>query len=337
MKRQFYVTGYVGEGAKRMFLDLRNMENVEMIDRVIDNRLIRFLYYRCDKRTGRFRKFHFLKYLFYPWFSVMRICYKKDVENSIVFINSGFCRELDITVVDRLKKKNKTIKLILYIVDPMAGFNEQEYKEIIDKMDLVYSVNKEDCEKYGFYYFPLVYSREKEEKQKFDKKLTSDIYFLGSGLDRTDTLTQIYQNSKTWGIKTDFHVLGNGENQAGEGITYHKAALSYSDNIRFLLHSNCILEIMHKDFDNPTQRYCEAVAYNKKLLTNNRKITTFNFYNPKYMRVFQSVTDIDVQFLKKKDEVDYGYGDEFSPRLLIQDIINKRNTIERKVSGDLER
>ena len=39
---------------------------------------------------------------------------------------------------------------------------------------------------------------------------------------------------------------------------------------------------------------------------------------------------IDVPFLKGEEKVDYGYEEEFSPRLLIQDIIMKWNTNERK-------
>ena len=330
MKRKFYVTGYVGEGAKRMLLDLKNMESVELIDQVIQNRAIRFLYYFWDRRTEGFRKFHFLKHLFYPWFSVLRICYRKNVENNILFFNSGFCRELDLAVVDKLKKKDRNIRLVLYIVDPMVGFDTPEHREVIGNMDLVYSVNKGDCEKYGFCYYPLIYSREEGDKQKAEEALISVVYYLGSGADRTDVLKKIYQICKAKNVKTDFHVLGNEKNQVEEGIIYHSVAVPYSDNVRFLLRSNCILEIMHKEFDNPTQRYSEAVVYNKKLLTNNDKISTFDFYKPEYMKIFRTVADIDVPFLKGEEKVDYGYEEEFSPRLLIQDIIMKWNTNERK-------
>ena len=325
LKKQFYVTGYVGEGAKRMLLDLESMENVNLIEQVIDNRFIRFLYYRCDRITDRFRRFHFLKQLFYSWFSVLRVCYEKNVENNIVFLNSGFCRELDSTVLSRLKKKNRNIKLILYIVDPMVGFNEPEHKKIIAKMDLVYSINKEDCEKYGFCYYPLIYSREKGDTQKHnqEKDLISDLYYLGSGTDRTDTLEKIYQKCKKEGLRTDIHVLGGTEEKVQKGIIFHKETVPYSENIRYLLQTNCILEVMHEEFDNPTQRYSEAVVYNKKLLTNNGKITAFDFYDPKYMKIFHSVEDIDVRFIREKEEVDYGYGEEFSPKFLIQDMIDR--------------
>lgn len=309
-----------------MLSDLQNLENVRLMDRIIDNKYMRFLYYRCNHFTNGFQKCHFLKKLFYPWFTLLRTHYDESGENYILFLNSGFCRELDITVVERLKKKNKKLKLVLYIVDPMVGFSAPEHMEIIKKMDLVYSINKSDCEKYGFQYYPLVYSREQhkegEESSAIQGEPETDLYYLGSGVDRTEVLNQIYQKCSLEGIKTDFHVLGREQKQAEAAVTFHKSAISYSKNIELLKRTNCILEIMHEDFDNPTQRYSEAIVYNKKLLTNNRKTVTFDFYDPKYMQVFQSVNEIDTDFIKSRENVDYGYREEFSPIFLIREIAN---------------
>ena len=54
-RNHFYITGYVGEGAKRMLKELENAENVILIPEEIENRLIRFLYYRVMNMIG-FRK-----------------------------------------------------------------------------------------------------------------------------------------------------------------------------------------------------------------------------------------------------------------------------------------
>ncbi len=324
-EKNFYITGYVGEGAKRMLMDLENMENVALLDKAIGNRWMRFLYYRCERMTNRFSRFHWLKFLFYPWFSILHCSFRDDMENIVVFFNSGFCQELDLTVVDRLRKKNQNIRLVLYIVDPMSGFDAPEHMAVIDRMDLVYSINKVDCAKYGFCYYPLVYSRENTalRSEKHNNDTISDLYYLGSGTDRTELLKRISQKCNVEGIKTDFHVLSNEENKPEQGIRWHERPVPYTDNIRHLLGTNCILEIMHEAFDNPTQRYSEALVYNKKLLTNNDKIVTFEFYDPEYMRVFQTVEDIDVEFVKSREKADYGYQDEFSPRLLLREIADR--------------
>lgn len=325
MKRNFFVTGYVGEGAERMLSDLHGMDNVTLISKVIGNRGVRFLYYRLNQLTHQFQKGQFLKKLFYSWFSILNIPNKDDVENCIIFINSGFCKELDITVVNKLKSKYKSLKLVLYLVDPMVGFCEPKYMDIIKEMDFVYSINKEDCNKYGFHYYPLVYSRAQVLGEVKQESLESDLYYLGSGVDRTQQLQKIYERCKSCGIRTDFHVLSD-DLQEYEGITSHQKPVPYAYNMEHIMQTNCILEVMHEDFDNPTQRYSEAVAYNKKLLTNNRKTAEFDFYDPRFMQIFDSIEEIDMDFIKDgnfakdKSEVDYKYKEEFSPRLLIEDI-----------------
>lgn len=328
MEQQFYVTGYIGEGAKHMLLDLESMERVRLIEQEIDNRCVRFLYYRLYRLTNGFKKCHIIKKIFYPWFTILRLHYEENVENCILFFNSGFCRGLDIAIVKRLRKKNRNLKLVLYIVDPMIGFCSAEHLKIIESMDLVYSINKADCENYNFIYYPLVYSKEIKDKENAEdllilNKENTDLYYLGSGSDRTKTLLEIHQRCKAEGIKTDFHVLSREEKLKREEIAFHNEAISYYENIELLKRTNCILEIMHEKFDNPTQRYSEAIAYNKKLLTNNEKAATFEFYNPRYIQIFQSVEDIDTNFIKRRENVDYGYREEFSPRFFIQEIAHR--------------
>ena len=61
----------------------------------------------------------------------------------------------------------------------------------------------------------------------------------------------------------------------------------------------------------------EAVCMNKKLLTNNPYIVSFPFYNPKWMRIFSSLEDIDIEWIRNREKIDYGYNGEFSPVHLI--------------------
>lgn len=301
-----------------MMLDLEKMENVELAGQVIGNKAVRFLYYRMDDLTGHFQKARFLKRFFYPFFTLYRKAYNREAENIILFLNSGFCREWDETVLHRLKVKHPEVRLVLYMVDPMTGFDSEEHRRIMREMDSIYSINKADCEKYGFRYFPLVYSEDSSEAYGEGIAKATDLYYLGSGSDRTEYLSKMYKACQKSGVKADFHVLG--ERQEKEGIVYHQEAVPYSENIRLLARANCILEIMHKDFDNPTQRYSEAVVYNKKLLTNNKRTADFDFYRPEYIWIFDKIEDIDWSFVQKEEEPDYGYQGEFSPIYLIRKI-----------------
>lgn len=79
------------------------------------------------------------------------------------------------------------------------------------------------------------------------------------------------------------------------------------------VHDNCILEIVRKNFIGFTQRYYEAVIFNKKLLTNNKEITELAYYDERYMQYFEKIEDIDWEWVRREVEVDYHYQGDFSP------------------------
>lgn len=54
-----------------------------------------------------------------------------------------------------------------------------------------------------------------------------------------------------------------------------------------------------------------------KNLTNNPNIKELSFYNPKYMQHFESVEDIDFEWVKKRELIDYHYNNEFSPNHIL--------------------
>lgn len=94
-------------------------------------------------------------------------------------------------------------------------------------------------------------------------------------------------------------------------------------------HSNCILEVLIEGMTGATLRYNEAVCYNKKLLTNNKNIVNLPFYDPRYMRVFDSPDDIDVEWVRKQVPIDYHYDGRFSPTHIIDEILELEEQRQR--------
>jgi hypothetical protein len=85
--------------------------------------------------------------------------------------------------------------------------------------------------------------------------------------------------------------------------------------------TNCILEVVQNNQAAVTLRTLEAIYYGKKLLTNNKNIKKYSFYNPKYIQVFSDVNEIDFDFVKKKIDVRYEYHNECSPINLLKYIV----------------
>lgn len=329
---KYYVTGYVGEGAKRMFCDLRQCEQVILLDEIITEKWKRFFFFRAERFTKGFKRFGWLKKLFYSWYAVFRI---KEHENScMIFVNSLFVTLYDSQMIQKLRKKYPTMKMVLYIVDPMEGFCNEDNLKVISMMDKVYSVHRSDCEKYDFQHHVLVYSvPEMVEKENECLQEKADIYYLGSGTDRTAYLEQIAKKCESLGIRIAFHVVsGQEQSIRTEKLHFYNQPLSYDENVGMIQSSKCILEIMHEGFQGATQRYMEAVVFGKRLLTNNEKIAELEFYRPEYMQIFHSPEEIRKEFLESAQIVDYGYQGEFSPVHFVEKIQRDLNEDADKVT-----
>ena len=157
-----------------------------------------------------------------------------------------------------------------------------------------------------------------------DNKEFSDIFYIGfykGG--REKIIGQIFDKLKKQGVKCDFRVVSDKlriiENSS---LNTTNKKLIYPEVVSCVKNTNCVLEILQNDQNTQSIRYFEAVVYNKKLLTNNPNVVKLPYYNPLYMRYFQKIEDIDPEWLKTEEIIDYGYKGDFSPVHLI-DYIEK--------------
>ena len=78
----------------------------------------------------------------------------------------------------------------------------------------------------------------------------------------------------------------------------------------------CVVDVrvlLQKGQQAQSIRYFEAIVYNKKLLTNNRHLEELPFYNSHFMRCFRDASEIDWNWVKKPEDIDYQYDGSFSP------------------------
>ena len=128
-------------------------------------------------------------------------------------------------------------------------------------------------------------------------------------------------------IKCNFNLIdslinkGKYKDKKVKGLSVSYSDIPYERIISEVKSSNCIFEIVQDGQSAQTIRYFEAVCYNKKLLTNNYNICNLPFYNSNFMKSFQTFDDIDLEWVRRKEDIDYGYKNEFSP-VKILDMIN---------------
>lgn len=249
-------------------------------------------------------------------------------KETCVIFNTG---TLSVIGWDLLKKvKAKAAKMVLLIVDSIHA-HSAHIKMALPKIlnfpwDIVFSYDQNDCKEFGFYYLGTSYYSAMPEITP--SLHDSDIYFVGRDkAGRNSKIIDIQKKLVSLGVKCNFNLVGPKNSFDSKiieripGLSLSHVDIPYENVVADIKSSNCILEVVQDGQMMQTIRYFEAVCYNKKLLTNNIGLYNLPFYNPKYMKYFSSFEDIDFEWIKKKEDIDYGYKNEFSP-VKILDMIN---------------
>lgn len=317
MKKHIYVAGYAGEAMRCMLRDLEG-DNITFVDGVLDS---------CGQSQRVWKILRHIPYsepLLWPFYTLSRIPYERDAENYILMINSLFSCGFTYKYLRWLKRRIPNVRFVLYILDPYDVFFPRWcHKDMLTLWDRVYNINYEDSTRLQQQYWPLVYSEKHDYVfEHADEAEKCVLYFCGGGADRDVVLRQVYVSAEKSGVSTNFVVLDYEQHDEIPGIRKINVPMPYSENIYNIMNCNCILEIVHEGYTNPTQRYSEAVCFGKKLLTNNVAIVNFPCYNSQYMHIFHDVSEIDWGWLCQQEYVDYGYQGEFSPERLVEDMIH---------------
>lgn len=304
-----------------LFNDIKNSPNVLLVKAQLKDTKFRLI-----QRIHLSSKFHLpYKYLQYNY---------SDIPTSnikAVVVMGTALEEVDYSYLAKIKRKGGIT--ILYLIDSLDASSPKiqycKYKINLFKWDYIFTFDTSDARNYGYRYLGFNYYS-KHSIPSISKPL-NDIYFVG-GLkgNRTKLIYQTYNHLTNNDFKADFNVMKYSKKIEDdnlkniEGIKYIiNGWMSYHSVLAGIANSKCLIEILQEGQHGPSLRYFEAVCYNKKLLTNNPLIINYPYYNSKYMKIFKNINDIDLEWLRKDDEIiDYNYKGDFSPINLIT-FINK--------------
>lgn len=239
-----------------------------------------------------------------------------------LLIIDGALNTILINDLIKCKQINPQLQVSLYLLNSIAAkspvMNGVRPKMKQYEWDNIYTFDNCDAKKHGFKYLGFCYySNHAISNQKTS---SSEVFFTG-GLKggREQMIYDVYTFFKCQNIKCDFFLMPfrNTDVKLIEGPTYYYGWKPYQEILEHVSNSNCILEIVQDGQHGASLRYFEAVTMNKKLLTNNNSIVDFPFYNPRWMKIFKTIEDIDIKWIKEIDDVNYGYNNEFSPKNLI--------------------
>lgn len=257
------------------------------------------------------------------WFDYGQNISLDDIK-SILVIN-GAVGKIDFDFLNKCKRQG--IRIYLMILDAMGAESDAmkgNRNLFFDKVwDEVFTFDPEDAKQYGFSYKGFcTYSRNHKVKVS---TIRYDVYFSGNTKGgRSKTINDMFTYLTSRGCICKFDVQQkNVEEETCSGITYVDKWIPYEEVLYRMAESNCVLEIIQKNQSGPSLRYFEAIFYNRKLITTNKNIVDYPYYNPKWMKIVGKAEDVDIEWVRSTEPIDYHYKGEFSPVHFIEYLLNK--------------
>lgn len=244
--------------------------------------------------------------------------FNPDERYWLIFLNGTLRLYYSKDYLMRLRGRHENVKLALVMYDSSSNSSTRRAFDMAPLFDAVLSFDEGDCERYGFQHFYSTLSFPSFVRQ--DEKLQSGAFFVGTADNRLPLMLSSFEKLSSV-VNNPLFVLASksleceglpkGVQISRKGIPY-RAALSYSYN------TDLVVEIVKPGQSGVTLRTCEAILFNKKLLTNNASLRDMPFFDSRYMSVFESAEDIDLGFVCKPMDVRYERSDWFSPLRIIR-------------------
>ena len=303
------------ENDYRVILRSTKRKNITTIQRI---------FYSIKRRIGILPG----KYVYYCYSDLFKII--PNISHLVII--DGALNVIEISELEKCRQLNPNLKIILYLINSIDA-QSPIMKGVRPKMkvfdwDRIYTFDEEDAQKFGYEYLGFCYYSSHYMSEKTG--VTNDAYFVG-GLKgkRENTIYDTYKHLVSNGVNCMFDLMPFDETKPTPlpGANFYRGWKPYADILEKVQKSNCIIEICQQGQNGATLRYFEAVTMNKKLLTNNKNIINFPFYNSKWMKIFSTTEEIDYEWVKTRELIDYKYKGEFSPTHFVDYVLadNKKN------------
>ncbi|WP_333600163.1 hypothetical protein [Flavobacterium sp.] len=184
-------------------------------------------------------------------------------------------------------------------------FNDNTYrcpkiKRAIPCFDTVFSFEKEDCKTFHLNFAPnWIYTQKPETKTD----LKYDIFNISSKDKRLSTLLKIAKDLKSKNIHYKFMVLDKDQSAQSDDIEFFTTKVSLDEMTQLIAASKTLLDINRHGQKGLTFRALESLGLEKKLITTNPEIVTYDFYNPNNILVIDEENpSIPADFFKNEYE-----------------------------------
>ncbi|UPO97395.1 hypothetical protein MKD34_00745 [Cetobacterium somerae] len=250
----------------------------------------------------------------------------KNIENYDYFLAVG-TGEFSIDFMKKLKKKNPTIKTVLFLWDKVKYLPK---KFNLEEFDYIFSFDKEDCKEYGYIFRESFYIT---NLKSYEKK-EYDLYYLGALREekRYKKLVKLKKFLEKNNLKYNLKLYIDKElekklNTSLDEKIVIREKIGYLENLLEVRKSKCILEINYKDQNGLTLRSMESILGKTKLITDNSNIKEYDFYSENNVYIISSIDDLDkipIEFFEKEyEELPEKIREKYSCEGFLKEILEK--------------
>lgn len=312
-----YIFTYVDEDREGIFRDLTSEDAKEFIDYLPSHK--RYTNSFLNKVEKICLSYQLNSKIHVPFQSVFYNLddYKYEPQHTYhMIMPTTSISKFTVRYLEIFKKKHSNVMLYALVTDSMHAssphMNFVREKLFSDVWDRVLTYDKYDAKEYGFTWFGYTYYSSFDFVNP-DMDL-SDIYYVGYDKGgRGKIVRDIFKCLQKNQCSSRFDVVASASSQKDPPFNYLSEKISYPQVISRVKSSNCILELLQENQQSQSLRYFEAVVYNKKLLTNNKHVQELPYYDAHYMKYFDSLSDIDFEWIRKRETIEYDYDGRFSP------------------------
>lgn len=193
-----------------------------------------------------------------------------------------------------LKIKSFTKKYVAYLYDSVERCPVEHLLDGI--FDEIYSFDKNDIQQYGF---KETTNYNYIEKQPVSKKenIKNQVLYIASfdkRLEKVMVLKEAFKRINVSfrfiivGKKTTLHKLKNRFSNTISDLELRRKRIDQEDLKTLYKETKVVLDIVRENQTGLSFRVFEAMAFEKKLITNNNNIVDYNFYNPNNILVINN-------------------------------------------------
>lgn len=148
---------------------------------------------------------------------------------------------------------------------------------------------KESNINFYHYFYPYLDVAMAKKNMCYDYPLEQDVFFLGMDDGRFPFIKQLASTFKSLSVKAQLLVVKSKHQKYAKGDQEWilQDRMDYGDSVMRILRSRAVLDIAIPNQSGITLRPMEAAFLGKKLITSNRDIIRYPFYNDKQVYIIQ--------------------------------------------------